>query len=81
MATVTSEQTRNDSPEHALESLGDALTAAVNAVAEAVHQLEIMAGPLQDDPQFNSLDEEDLAAHLIKAASVLRDAHRAYVRI
>lgn len=73
--------TRNDSPTHANDHLGDALTAAANAVAEAVHQLELMVGPLQGDPQFNSLDEEDLAAHLHAAARVLRDAHRAYIRI
>jgi len=70
----------NDDPAKATEALGDALTDAANAVAEAVHQLELLAGPLQDDPQFASLDQEDLAAHLVKAAAVLRDAHRAYLR-
>jgi hypothetical protein len=72
--------TRNDDPAQATEALGQALSDAANAVAEAVHQLEILAGPLQDDPRFTSLDQEDLAGHLMKAAAVLRDAHRAYVR-
>jgi len=64
-----------------LDALSDALTAASNGVAEAVHQLETIAGPLQGDPQFTSLDMEDLAGHLIAAARVLRDARRAFVRI
>lgn len=81
MATVTALDTaRNDNPANAAEALGRALIVAANGVAEAVHQLELMAGPLQDDPQFASLDQEDLAAHLIEAARVLRDAHRAYLR-
>jgi len=70
-----------DPQTEALDALSDALTAASNGVAEAVHQLETIAGPLQDDPQFTSLDMEDLAGHLIEAARVLRDARRAFVRI
>jgi len=65
----------------ALDALSEALTAANNGVAEAVHQLETIAGPLQEDPQFTSLDMEDLAGHLVAAARILRDARRAFVRI
>ena len=64
-----------------LDALSDALTAASNGVAEAVHQLETIAGPLQEGPQFTSLDMEDLAGHLVAAARILRDARRAFVRI
>lgn len=71
---------RNDNPEHASDALRRELINAANSVAEAIHQLELMVGPLQDDPQFASLDQEDLAEHLIAAARVLRDAHRAYLR-
>ena len=64
-----------------LDALSDALTAANNGVAEAVHRLETIAGPLQEGPQFTSLDMEDLAGHLVAAARVLRDARRAFVQI
>lgn len=61
-------------------ALSEQLVCARNAIGEAVHQLEMLVGPLQEDPQFTSLDQEDLARHLDEAARVLRDAHRAYLR-